>query len=100
MDDEENGVPSYEIIIDEGYTQLPQRMIIIKALANGDVHAEDNDGQMIICRQDGTIQSFLHGDENWIKGRIHNTAPWDVIGFHLGMTNGYEMERSRNERTN
>lgn len=80
---------------------MPQRMIVIKQLSNGDVHAEDNDGQMIIIRQDGSVQSFLHGDEKWIKGKLSNIGTmWETVGFHLGMTDGHFMERTRNEPTN
>jgi hypothetical protein len=78
-----------------------QRMIIIKVLECGDIHAEDNDGQMIIARTDGTIQTFLHGDTNWVRGRLSNfNQAWEVIGFHLGMTDGFNVERTRNETTN
>jgi hypothetical protein len=83
-----------------------RRMLIIKVLQGGDIHAEDNDGQMIIVRDDGTVSSFLHGDTDWVQGELtvngenywEGTA-WDVIGYHLGMTDGAQMERARGGST-
>ncbi len=94
-----------ELVIDfqpeDTYPQS-QRMLIIKVVAGGDIHAEDNDGQMIICRTDGTVSTLLHGDKAWVHGDLANVselnlAPiaWDIIGFHLGLTEGMAMGRVR-----
>lgn len=76
---------------------MPQRMIIVKQLANGDIHAEDNDGQMLIINmEEGTVKSFLMDDTEWVYGTLPSPgAAWEVIGFHLGMTDGHQMERTR-----
>ena len=83
-----------------------QRMIIVKVLACGDIHAEDNDGQMIICREDGTVESLLHGDRDWVHGELPGSnienisaIAWDIIGFHFGLTDGLMMGRARDGRS-
>jgi hypothetical protein len=91
--------PIIDIIIEQGYSVAPQRMIIVKQLCNGDIHAETNSGEMIIIRTDGTVKSFLEDDEDWVIGKLENFGQaWEVIGFHFNMTNGHNMERTRNER--
>ena len=88
-----------DIVIADGYTPMDQRMIIIKQLANGDIHAENNMGEMIIInREDGLVRTFLDGDTQWMYGRLENFGEaWETIGVHFGMTLGHAMERTRNE---
>ena len=77
-------------------------MIVIKTLANGDIHAEDSIGQMVIVKRNGKVKTFLDGDTAWVKGRIDGekfSDAWDVIGFYLGMTNGKTFERARKVET-
>ncbi len=90
----------YDIVLVEGMEPIRQRMIVVKLLANGDMHAENDEGEMVMVRTDGTVKTFLEGDTNWVNGRTSNPATaWEIIGFHFNMTNGYSMERTRNERT-
>ena len=82
---------------------FPERkMIIIKTLDNGDIHAEDTRGQMVIVKRNGKVKTFLDGDTKWVKGRIDGEKlqdAWDVIGFYLGMTNGKLFEQARKVET-
>lgn len=78
------------------------RMIIVKVLACGDVHAETSEGEMIIFQNDGKVKSYIHGDENWVEGVYPNTnlsncvsRAWETIGFHFGLTAGSNMESVR-----
>lgn len=93
-----------DILFDDDYP-INQRMIIVKVLAGGDIHAEDNDGQMIVCRTDGTVDTLLHGDRGWVCGELPgvdqenlSVVAWDIIGFHLGLTEGLTMGRVRDGR--
>lgn len=96
-----NNVATIDIVVSEGWVPTPQRMIIVKSLANGDVHAEDNDGQMIIIRADGTVKTFLEDDTDWVTGRIHNMSDtWEIIGFYLNMGPGNVMAKARNAKPN
>lgn len=100
MDDvEQGGFAVFPVEMETGPS--PQRMIIVKQLSNGDIHAENNDGEMIIVRRDGSVQSFLEGDEDWVKGRTSDPkTAWEIVGFHFGMTDGSTMDRTRNEPLN
>lgn len=86
-------------LLEEGPQE--QRMIIIKVLGSGDIHAETNEGEMIVINmEDRTVKSFLDGDRDWVHGEITNPGTaWEVIGFYFGLTNGSGMERVRNEPT-
>lgn len=101
MSDElEQDDPTYNIIIVGEQPPAPQRMIIVKVLECGDIHAENDAGEMIIIRADGTVQTYLEEDTNWVKGKISNPGmAWEVIGYHFGLTAGHMMERTRNEQT-
>jgi hypothetical protein len=92
-------------LIDEILAQGPQqqRMIVVKVIGGGNqIHAEDNDGQMMIIDvEEMTVKSFLHGDKDLVHGELPNgRATWEVIGFYLGMTDGHAMDRVRYESTN
>lgn len=104
MSDEDSGgksIGSIDIVVNEGWVPTPQRMIVIKQLPGGDIHAEDNDGQMIIIKADGTVKTFLEDDINWVIGRIDNLhEAWEIIGFYLNMAPGNVMARARNEKPN
>ena len=108
MDDNEpeiDEMPIFDIILEDGPPK-PLRMVIIKLLGGGDIHAEDDQGQMIIARVDGTVQTYLHDDNNWVHGELpgvteQNIGPvaWDVIGYHFGITDGLQMGRVRDGKS-
>jgi hypothetical protein len=104
VSDDEEGLkePTYDILIEEGWIPQPLTMMIVKQLPNGDVHAENSNGEMIIVDwENKRVSTFLDDDTQWVKGRLPpGVSPWEVIGYHFGMTNGQFMDRTRNEQTN
>jgi hypothetical protein len=77
---------------------IKQRMIVIKTIGDDALSAEDSDGQMImIDMAERTIKSLLHGDKDWVHGELTNiNSTWEVIGFYMGMTDGFTMDKVRN----
>jgi len=81
-------------------------MINITVTGDGHVQAEDNDGQMVIIRPDGSVSSYLEGDKGWVHGQTGFVGAhywegpaWELIGYHLGMGPGEKIKRSRNGTT-